>query len=70
MSEATTIDDFSVKIEITVRDLNTLLNAINMPSQTSATMAMYFINLLQSQAGPQVEAVAKSMKAVEEANKK
>lgn len=65
-----TIDDFSVKIEMTVRDLNMLLNLINAPFQGSATMAMHFINLLQNQAGPQVEEVVKSMKAVEEANKK
>ena len=64
----TSIEDFVVNIEMSVRDLNVLLNSINMPSQTSATMAMYFINLLQNQAGPQVEKAAKSLKAVEEAN--
>lgn len=64
----TSIEDFVVNIEMTVRDLNVLLNSINMPSQTSATMAMYFINMLQNQAGPQVEKAAKSLKAVEEAN--
>ena len=64
----TSIEDFVVNIEMSVRDLNVLLNSINMPSQTSATMAMYFINLLQNQAGPQVEQAAKSLKAVEEAN--
>ena len=62
------LEDFVVNLELSVRDINALLNALNMPSQTSVATAMYFINQLQNQAGPQVEQAAKSLKAVEEAN--
>lgn len=64
----TSIEDFVVNIEMTVRDVNVLLNLINAPGQSVATTAVYFINLLQNQAAPQVETAAKSLKAVEEAN--
>ena len=63
------LDDFSVTLEMTVRDINILLNALNLPAQTPATTAIYFINNIQSQAGPQVEQAKRSLEAVEKAQK-
>ncbi len=62
------LDEFVVTLEMSVRDVNVLLNAINLPSQVPATTAIYFINLIQGQAGPQVEKAKGSLEAVEKAN--
>lgn len=45
----------TLKFELKVEEANAILNALNMPSQTPATTAVYLINLLQSQAQPQIE---------------
>lgn len=63
------VDAFSVTLELSVKDINILLNAINLPSQMPATTAAYFINEIQRQAKPQVDKVVASLEKVEEANK-
>ena len=63
------LDDFSVTTELTVKDINTLLNCLNMPSQMPATTAIYFINLFQNQAGPQVEKAKKDLETISQATK-
>lgn len=43
-----------IKLEFKIEEVNAILNALNMPSQTPATTAVYLINLIQDQATPQV----------------
>jgi hypothetical protein len=63
-----TIEDFSVTIELTVKEINTLLNILNMPSQVPSTTLVGFINLIQQQAGPQAQKAQDSLDAVIKAN--
>jgi hypothetical protein len=64
------IDDFSVTVELTVKELNALLNMLNNPIHTNAISLVAFIQLLEMQAGPQIERAQAGLKAVEEAQKK
>ena len=61
------VDDFSVKIEMTVKELNTLLNVLNTPNQVPTTTFVAFINMIQMQAGPQVKQAEESLAAVAKA---
>jgi hypothetical protein len=58
------LDDFAVTLEFSVRDLNVLLNALNMPNQTATTAFAYFVNVIQNQAGPQVQKAKTDLEAV------
>jgi hypothetical protein len=69
MSEAT-LDDFSVNLEMTVKELNTLINLLNNPVTAQAVVLVAFIQLFQMQAGPQIEKAQAGLKAVAEATKK
>jgi ABC-type transport system involved in cytochrome c biogenesis permease component len=64
------IDDFVVNIELTVRDINVLLNVLNMPQQTPVMVFADLINAIQKQAQPQAEkaaaGVAAAMQAAQE----
>ena len=62
-----TIEDFSVTIELTVKEVNTLLNILNMPSQVPSTTLVGFINLIQQQAGPQAQKAQDGLDAVAKA---
>ena len=64
MSQDNILDDFVVSIELTVKEINTLLNALNVPNQTPTTTLVAFINLFQQQAAPQVLKAQESLKAV------
>ena len=48
-----------LNFELTIEQANALLNALNMPSQTPATTAVFLINLLQEQAAPQIAQIRK-----------
>jgi len=63
------LDDFVVTIELSVKDINVLLNCLNTPHQMPTTTAVYFINTLQNQAGPQVEKAKKDLETVSQATK-
>ena len=69
MSEAT-LDDFAVTLELTVKEINALLNILNNPLHTNSVSLVAFIQLLQMQAGPQIEKAQAGLKAVAEATKK
>ena len=49
----------TLKFELKIEEANAILNALNMPSQTPATTAVYLINLLQNQAQPQLAEMEK-----------
>lgn len=63
------LDDFVVTLELSVRDVNMLLNCLNLPLQMPTTTANYFINIIQNQAGPQVQKAKTSLEAVAKASK-
>jgi hypothetical protein len=66
MSE-TTVDDFAITLELTVKEVNALLNILNTPNQVPATTLVAFINMIQQQAGPQALKAQQSLDAVAKA---
>ena len=67
MSQENVLDDFVVSIELTVKEVNTLLNVLNTPNQIPTTTLVAFINLFQQQAAPQVLKAQENLKAVAKA---
>ena len=69
MSEATTpsVDDFVVTLEMSVKEVNALLNILNTPNAVATTTFVAFINMIQQQAGPQVTKAQESLEAVAKA---
>jgi hypothetical protein len=65
--ELPSVDDFAVTLELTVKEVNVLLNILNIPNQVPATTLVAFINLIQQQAGPQVLKAQESLAAVAKA---
>jgi hypothetical protein len=61
------IDDFVVTVEFSIKEVNSLLNILNTPTQVPATTLVAFINLIQQQAGPQAQKAADSLAAVAKA---
>jgi hypothetical protein len=61
------VDDFVVTLEFAVKEVNALLNILNTPQQVPATTLVAFINLIQQQAGPQVQQAQESLEAVAKA---
>ena len=61
------LDDFAVTLEFTVKEVNALLNILNTPNQVPTTTFVAFINLIQQQAGPQVQKAQESLEAVAKA---
>jgi hypothetical protein len=61
------LDDFSVTIEMSVKEVNALLNVLNTPNQVPTTTFVAFINMIQQQAGPQVKKAEESLAAVAKA---
>ncbi len=64
------LDDFAVNLEFTVKEINGLLSILNHPISAQTVQLISYIQLIQSQAGPQVDKAQASLKAVEEAQKK
>lgn len=46
-----------IKLEFTVEQLNSLVNILNTPYQVPTVVLANFINLIQSQAEPQIAAM-------------
>ncbi len=61
------VDDFVVTLEMSVKEVNALLNVLNTPNQVPTTTFVAFINLIQQQAGPQVQQAQESLAAVAKA---
>jgi hypothetical protein len=61
------LDDFAITLELAVREVNALLNILNTPNQVPTTTFVAFINLIQQQAGPQVQKAQESLAAVAKA---
>jgi hypothetical protein len=61
------LDDFSVTLEFSVKEINALLNILNTPNQVPATTLVAFINAIQKQAGPQAQKAKDSLEAIAKA---
>jgi len=61
------VDDFVVNIEMSVKEVNALLNILNTPNQVPTTTFVAFINMIQMQAGPQVKQAEEGLAAVAKA---
>ena len=61
------VDDFVVTLEMSVKEVNALLNVLNTPNQVPTTTYVAFINMIQQQAGPQVKQAEESLSAVAKA---
>lgn len=58
------LNEFSVTLEFTVRELNEIVNILNMPSQVPAMALVGVINSIQVQAAPQIEKARTNLEAV------
>ena len=67
MSDLPSVDDFVVTLEMSVKEVNALLNILNTPNQVPTTTFVAFINMIQQQAGPQVQKAQDSLAAVAKA---
>jgi hypothetical protein len=65
--ELPSVDDFVVTLEFAVKEVNALLNILNTPNQVPTTTFVAFINMIQQQAGPQVQQAQDSLAAVAKA---
>ena len=65
--ELPAVDDFVVTLEFAVKEVNALLNILNTPNQVPTTTFVAFINMIQQQAGPQVQKAQESLEAVAKA---
>jgi hypothetical protein len=67
MSDLPSVDDFVVTLEMSVKEVNALLNVLNTPNQVPSTTFVAFINMIQQQATPQVLKAQESLAAVAKA---
>ena len=58
------LNTMTASLELTVQDWNVLLNILNMPQQVQTIALARFIDLIQSQIGPQIEKAKASLAAV------
>ena len=65
--ELPAVDDFVVTLEMSVKEVNALLNVLNTPNAVPTTTFVAFINMIQQQAGPQVSKAQESLEAVAKA---
>ena len=65
--ELPAVDDFVVTIEMSVKEVNALLNVLNTPNQVPTTTYVAFINLIQQQVASQVQRAKDSLEAVAKA---
>lgn len=60
------LDETVITLEFALKDVNVLLNALNIPSQTPSMIFAGFIQGIQMQAGPQVEKAKAAFEALSE----
>lgn len=62
------LDEFVVKIELPVSQINEQLNMMNQPLAVPSLKWVEYIRIYQDQAGPQVEQAKSALEAVAKAN--
>ena len=60
------LDETVVTLEFALKDVNALLNALNMPNGTPTIVFASFIQAIQQQAGPQADKAKAALEAVTE----
>ena len=60
------LDETVVTLEFALKDVNVLLNALNMPNGTPTIVFASFIQAIQQQAGPQADKAKAALEAVAE----
>ena len=60
------LDETVVTLEFALKDVNVLLNALNVPFQTPSMIFSAFIQGIQNQTGPQVEKAKTALQAISE----
>ena len=58
------ISEDIVTLELTIREINGLLNALNQPYQTSSVVAVGYINRIATQCDEQVPRLIQTKKAI------
>jgi len=51
------LEDKIMTLQFSVKDINGIINALNMPSQTSVVLLANIIAAIQAQCAPQIEAI-------------
>ena len=60
------LDETIITLEFALKDVNVLLNALNIPSQTPTMILSAFIQGIQQQATPQVEKAKAAFESISE----
>ena len=60
------LDETVITLEFALKDVNVLLNALNMPNGTPSIVFAAFIQAIQTQAGPQADKAKAALEAVAE----
>ena len=61
-----TLDETVVTLEFALKDVNVLLNALNIPNNTPTIVLASFIQAIQQQAGPQADKAKAALEALSE----
>ena len=62
------LNEFPATVELTVQDWNVLVNVLNAPQQVQTIVLARFIDILQTQIGPQVAKAREALDAVKNAD--
>lgn len=62
------LNEFPATVELTVQDWNVLVNVLNAPQQVQTIVLAKFIDVLQTQIGPQVAKAREALEAVKNAD--
>ena len=58
------LDEVGITLEMTLRDVNALLNILNMPQSSQCVLNAMFIQEIQRQASPQAEKAKATIEAI------
>jgi hypothetical protein len=64
------LNEFPATVELTVQDWNVLVNVLNAPQQVQTIVLARFIDVLQTQIGPQVAKAREALDAVKDSEEK
>jgi hypothetical protein len=62
------LNEFPATVELAVQDWNVLVNVLNAPQQVQTIVLARFIDVLQTQIGPQVAKAREALDAVKNAD--
>lgn len=62
------LDEISVTIEMPLRDVNTLINILNVPQHSQCVLNTMFIQEIQKQTSPQIEKAKTTLESIHNAD--